>query len=892
MSRRSRRERELEEELRTHLDMAARDRVERGATPTDAALAARREFGSVALVGEITREMWGWVRLERLILDVRYGVRLLRRSPVFSIVAIVSLAVGISATSAIFSVLSAVRLRALPVPRPHELVEIAPVSLDGARGNFHGWGMSLTNPLWEQLRDHQQALSGMVAYGADEFNIAAGGEAHLVEGLYVSGGYFEVLEIGPERGRMFRPDDDRRGCPVRAVISHRFWRREFGGDDNIVGRTLTLDTARAEIVGVTPASFLGVEVGRGFDVAVPICAQPAIVGGNSLLDSGTDWWLAAMGRLKPGATLAQASAHVHNLSSDIFRATLAPNYPAASAQKYLEMRLRALPAARGVSSVREQYETSLWVLLVFAGLVLLITCANLANLMLARASAREGEIALRLGLGASRGRVIVQLLTESVILASLGAGLGLALAQTIGRTLVAFVHRADSDLVLNVDTDWRVIAFTASLAALTCMLLGLVPAVSATRLGPAAVLRRVGRTLGVRGERPWVRRGLAIAQVAISMVLLFGALLFVRTFHNLSDVDAGFDRANVVMTAIDLRRATVAENRSTAYKQELLARVRSLPGVEAAATTSIVPLSGSSSGNDITFDTAAGRRTVTMLATRVSHGYFETFRIPLAAGRDFDPTRDTMQAPLVVIVNQTLAAMYDGGRAIGQRFRVEATSTAPATDYEIVGVAADSKYLSLRQEPYPGVFYPLSQTPRPNNSLIVAVRSRLDTQALTASLLRSMHELDPNIGVAFRVLETEIARTLVVEQLLATLSSFFGSIAATLAIIGLYGLFAYAVVRRTNEIGIRMSLGASRFEIVRMVLGEAAVLVAIGLVIGAGLALSSGGFVDAFVYGIDAHDPLSVTLAGLLLGGFGVLASYLPARAASRIEPLTALRIE
>ena len=823
--------------------------------------------------------------------DVRYGVRLLRRAPMFAAVAIASLAVGISATSAIFSVLSAVRLRTLPIPRPHELVEIAPVSLDGARGNFHGWRSSLTNPLWEQLRDHQQALSGTLAYGVATFNLGTGGEARRANGLYVSGSYFDVLEIRPERGRLFTPDDDRRGCPVRVVLSHRFWQRELAGDPAVIGRRMTLDSAPAEIVGVTAASFLGLEVGRSFDVAIPMCAEPTIDVGAARLESGVEWWLVAMGRLKPGVTAAQASAHLQNLSSGIFRAALPPNYPADSIQRFLDLKLHTLPAATGVSSVREEYETSLWVLLAFAALVLVITCANLANLMMARASARQGEIALRLGLGASRGRVVLQLLTESVILAAVGGACGLVLSQMLSGALIAFVN-AEGNITLNVGIDWRVIGFAASLAALTCMLFGLLPAIRATRLGPAAVLRHVGRSLGARAESALLRRGLAVAQVALSLVLLVGAILFVKTFRNLSDAGTGFERKGILMTSLDLRRAPITEERRTAYKHDIVERMRAIPGVEAAAATSVVPLAGGSSGNDITFDTTAGPKTVNMLSARVSDGYFATFRVPLLAGRDFDPSRDTTSAPLVVIINQTLAAMFDGGQAIGRRFRVQATSAQPATDYEIIGIAADAKYLSLRQEPYPGVFFPLSQATRQSPGLLVAVRSRRPIEALTSAIVQSLRELDPAMGMSFTVLDTAIDGTLVRERLLATLSSFFGLLAALLAVIGLYGLFAYTVVRRTNEIGVRMSLGASRFDIVRMMLYEAGLLVALGLVIGTAIAAAGGRFADALVFGIDGRDPSSIVIAIALLGTLGLVASYLPARSASRIEPLQALRAE
>ena len=889
---RSRRDRELDDELRTHLEMAARDRMTLGESADEAADAARREFGNVMLVRESTREMWGWVRVERLLQDVRYALRVLRRSPTFSIVAIATLTIGISATSSVFSVLNAVRLRPLAIPRPQELVEIAPVSLDGARGNFHGWHVSVSNPVWEQIRDHQEALRGTLAYGTDTFNLAVGGEARAARGLYVSGSFFDVLEIVPEHGRLLTASDDRRGCPPRAVISHAFWQREFNGDRAVIGRTITLSSMPAEIIGVTPASFVGLEVGRRFDIAVPICAEAAIdATAGAYLESASDWWLTVMGRLAPGVTIEQAGAHMRNLSSAIYRATLAANYPPASVPKYLEMKLQVLPAATGISSLRETYEDALWVLLGLAGLVLLITCANLANLMLARGGAREGEIALRFGLGASRGRIVVQLLTESMLLAIAGALGGLALAQIFSGALIAFVDGAGQDVVLNVGPDARVIAFAFALTALTSVAFGLLPALTATRLGAAAVLQRIGRRLTVR-ERGWARRGLAVTQVAVSMVLLFGAVLFTRTLNNLTGVETGFRSDGIVMTGLDLRPVALPVERRVEYQQDIINRLRTIPGVLGVASTTVVPLSGNSSGNDITFETSSGAKTVNMLATRVSDGYFRTFATPLLEGRDFDPTRDTTTSPNVVIVNRTLAAMFDGGRAVGKRFRVEATTTAPVTEFEVIGVAADSKYLSLRQEPYPTVFYPLSQNPRPQPGLRLAVRTAVPTAAATAAIVDKMRELDPKIGATFMVFDTAIAATLVRERLMAVLSSFFGSIAAVLAVIGLYGLLAYAVIRRTNEIGVRIALGASRREIVRMILREAGALVGLGLVIGIALAIGSSRIAESLLFGLPPRDPLSIIGAAALLGAIGLLAGYLPARRASAIEPMRALRAE
>jgi predicted permease len=674
-----RKDRELQEELRAHLEMATRDRIERGEDPIEAAAAARREFGNVALVQEVTRDAWGWMWLERLAQDLRYAARLLHRTPAFTFVAVLSLALGIGASAAIFQVIDALRLRALPVARPQELVEIAPASMEGARGNFANWRAGVTNPIWEQLRDEREAFSGMLAWGSSSFNLASGGEVQSARGLWVSGAFFNVLGIHPERGRLLSPGDDRRGCEARAVVSHQFWQRQFGGDPAIVGRTLSLDSTPVEIVGVTPASFFGLEVGRTFDVALPICAEAALAGGSSQLDSGASWWLTVVGRLKPGVTSDRANARLRSLSAGIFRATLAPNYPQVSVPKYLAMTLQAAPVGTGVSYLREQYGTPLWLLLTLAASVLIIGCANLANLMLARASAREREIAIRLGLGASRARVMRQLLTESVVLAAAGAAGGLIVSRLLSRALCrwstptpmpCFWSSGWTGMCSGLRRRWQQ---RRACCSGSCRH-------RATRTSPAAVMNTAGRGLTASREGVGLCRVLVIAQVAVSLLLLAGALLFTRTLMNLTGIDAGFTRDGIMMTQVDFRAARVPAERRAAHKVAILSRIRALPGVEFAAVTALTPVGGNTWGNDVTVQTAAGPKTANARFNRVTDGYFVTFRTPLIAGRDFDP-RDGRTVPKVAIVNQVFVReLFGGANAIGRRFTVEATPTLPATE--------------------------------------------------------------------------------------------------------------------------------------------------------------------------------------------------------------------
>ena len=884
------RDRELREEVQAHLDMAARDRIEQGESAQAAADAARREFGNVTLVHETTREMWGWGWLERFTRDVQYGARLLRRTPAFSIVAILSLAIGIGANTAIFQVIDAIRLSALPVERPHDLVEITPVSMEGSRGNRSYWRPVVSNPIWEAVRDRQEAFSGVFAWGAGGFNLAAGGERRPARGLWASGSLFDVLGVRAAHGRLLGPGDDYRGCEPRVVLSYPFWQREYGGDPSVIGRAVTLDSRAAEIVGVAAPGFFGLEVGRSFDVAVPICAEPALSGGPGRLDSGTDWWLIVMGRLKPGTTIEQASAHLGALSGGIFEATLAPNYPPASVPAYLAMTLHALPASTGVSYLRQQYEAPLWMLLALAAVVLVIACANLANLMLARATARGREIAIRLSLGASRGRVTRQLIIESALLSVIGAACGLALAGVFSRALAAFVDADQNALFLDLSLDWPVLTFTTAVAALTCLLFGVAPAISATGAGAGAALQHAGRGLTAGRHSARLRRGLIVAQVALCFVLIVAALLFTRTVRNLAGIDPGFAPEGIVFTLVDFRNVELPVEQRVGYKEALVERLRALAGVEGAAETMIIPLTGSRWGNSVTVPTPSGAVAANTLFNRVGDRYFATFRTPFLAGRDFDD-RDTMTAPRVAIVSETFARHFFAGRdAVGSRFNVQGTPTTPPTAYEIVGVVADARYVSLRAPLGPVAYLPTSQDPQPGEFAVIATRSGGEASAVTPAITRALREVHENITLSFHVFSTVIERTLARERLVAALSICFGTLAALLAMVGLYGVIAYTVTQRTSEIGVRMALGASSFDVVRMVLRESATLVALGLAAGLVLAVALGRTVSSLLFGLDSSDPTSMAGALALLSGVALIASLVPARAAARIPPTIALR--
>jgi predicted permease len=560
--------------------------------------------------------------------------------------------------------------------------------------------------------------------------------------------------------------------------------------------------------------------------------------------------------------------------------------------QYLGFRLEAVPGGSGMSGLRDEYSAPLGLLLAIAALVLVIACVNIANLMLARASAREREFAVRIALGASRARVIRQLLAESLLLAIVGAACGSLLASYLSDALVSFLDPARQTISLDLGADWRVLGFIVAVTALTCVLFGLAPALKATRVSASAVVRSAGRGLTQGRERFAVRRALVTLQIALSLFLLIAALLFTRTLGNLLAVDPGFTQAGVVVTELDFRGLRVPADRRHALRADVLARIRSVPGIAAAADVSVVPVSGNASGNNVWMETADQPRPVNALFNRVSDAYFSTLRIPLIAGRDFSDA-DTVETPTVAIVNESFVRMVANDEPVlGRRLKVEATPTQAESAYEIVGVVRDAKYLDLRQEPTPVVFLAARQSTRPGEFMQVMVRSDLPRSGFTAAMTQAVREVNRGVIVSFTDFEEQIRRTLVRERLMATLSGFFGLIAAALAVVGVYGVVAYGVTRRTQEIGVRIALGARGADVLRMILREALWLVAIGTAVGLGLALLGGRAAATLLFGLEPTDPVTLALAAGVLTAIAFAASYVPARAAARIAPMTALRLE
>ena len=885
------RDAELREELETHLKMAAADRVARGQDPRDAVAAARREMGNFSQIQEATRDVWARRWLEHAAQDIRYALRTFRRNPGFALVAILSLTLGIGANTALFEVVNAVRLRALPVADPASLVEIRLADMDGARGNIQTPHSSVTQPIWREILARRDAFSGLFAWGRHSFNLAEGGETRLTAGLWVSGEFFSTLGVRPVAGRLLSPQDDGAGCTARAVLGEGFWRRAYGGDRSVIGRTILLDSRPAEIIGVAAPGFYGLEVGRAFDVALPLCAEPAFSDdGKGRADAGTTWWLSIFGRLKPGWSEDRANAQLAAMSPAIFKASLPATYPPVSVPKYLKFQLGVHPGGSGVSQLRDEYEPALWLLLGTAGLVLVIACANLANLLLARATAREKEIGIRLGLGASRARVVRQLLTESLLLVAIGAVGAVFLAGILGRWLVAALETANNPITLPLGLDWSVVGFACLLALATCLLFGLAPAIRGTRVAAGSVMRGSARGATAGRESLALRRALVVVQIALSLALLFGSLLFARTLHNVVSVDPGFRADGLIAAGLNLTALNIPDERRTSVHQEIIDRIRAVPGVRSAATVAVVPISGDAGGNDV-WPESDRAHSFNTRSNFVGTGFFQTLEVPMLAGRDVDD-RDTPTSLPVAIVNETFAARFGGsGSAIGRRFTREATPSSPESTFEIVGVVRNSTYQTLKEDPEPVVYYADTQG-RNSRYLRMVVRTSVPPASATAAITAALANADPRIKVTYRVLPTMIHDTLVQERLLAALSGGFGSLAALLTVVGLYGLISYSVTRRTGEIGIRMALGATNRNITGLLLRETGLLLAIGTVCGIALALVVGRTAATLLFGIKPHDPAMLTGAVSLLIVIALAASYAPARRATRIQPVAALRAE
>jgi len=878
-------------ELEAHIDIETDENIARGLAPDEARWAARRKLGNELRIREEIYGMNTIASLDALGRDLRYGVRFLRRTPGFTAVAVLSLALGIGANTAIFQVIDALRLRTLPVPRPEELVEVRIAKPRSRAGNFYGRYSELTNPVWEQVRARQEAFSGVAAWGTTRFDLAEGGAVRRAQGLYVSGGFFDVLGVTAAHGRVLTLADDRPGCAgTVAVISHAFWQREYGGDRAVLGCTLLLEGHAFDIIGITPSTFHGVDVGRSFDVAVPICAAAVINPDAGLTEQAHVWWLSALGRLRPGWTSQRATAHLRAISPSVFQQTLSSWFDPEPAKGYLAFTLEAAPCASGFSSLRTQYSSPLWLLFGLSGLVLLASCVNLANLLLAKASTREREIGVRLASGASRWRIVQQLLTESVLLAALGTAGGVGLARVLSGLLVASLSTGQNPLFVNLPMDWRLIGFAIAIALITTLAFGLAPALRATATPVVQLVKSGGRGGTIDRGHHGLRATLVIVQVALSMVMVGSATLFALSLRNLSTFDTGHRRDGVWVAELSMGRLALPDDQVPAALRALLDRLRSIPGVESVARTAIVPMAGMSMADDIRIEGAATTTQLTYFH-RVGPGYFRTTGVPLLSGRDFD-ARDDVRSRRVAIVNRTFATrLLASPAALGRVFHAQ---TAPNTwaPYEIVGIAEDAVYSDVRDPVPPVAYLAIDQDQEPDRGPVFLIHSRLSPSVLSTSVTRAIAEVGPAIAVEFSSLSAIVGGNTQRERLLAELSGSFGILALVLSAVGIYGVLSYLVARRRQEIGVRLALGSTRSAIVRLVARDSLRWIGAGLVLGGGLAVVAANAARSMLFGLAPTDPTALIIAAAMLALSGAAATIVPALRAARLHPTGALREE
>ncbi len=893
---------ELEEELRGHLGAAVRERMERGETRAEAEAAARRQFGNVGLVKEVTRDMWGWAWLDALVRDIRYALRTMAARPGFTAVTILLLALGIGANTAMFSLWNGLLYASLPgVQKPEELVILTDPDESGRwtglwEGRTDGPRAWLTYEEFEDLRDNANSFSAVAASQSSLGNWRVRVESNEWEearGRFVSGGYFELLGVRPAMGRLFAASDDHTATP-HAVISHSYWQRRFGGRANVLGKNFTVDKTALTIIGVTPPGFIGETIGQRPDLWLPLRLQPGM---NPAWDGLHDtpptkrMWLHVFGRLKPGVTPAQAEAQ----ANAIFRAGLESFYGAAriaARPDFLDQRLQVQPAARGASPTRSWFSGSLTALLAAAGTLLLIVCANLANLLLARGVARRPEIALRLSLGASRNRLIRQLATESLTMAGLGAAAAIAVAYFSHAALVRMLVVSASSFQMSFALDPLVLAFLVATTLAAALLFGLLPAWQVAKTDAGEYLKELGqRAAGSKGQ---MRSGrlLVSLQLALSLPLLIGAGLLLRTVYNLQRIDLGFPAERLLMVRVDFREAGYEAARLGNAIRELLEEMQRTPSVQAASFSQLGVFSGGESAETIEVEgyTPQGDRERGSALDVVGPGYFSALGVPILRGREILDS-DSGGARKVCVINESFAKQFFAQRnPIGMRITILGDDETRTT-YQVVGVAANARTKSLRGDVAPRFFLAGMQDLASVKSSTLLIRTTTATAPVMVTVRKSIERVDPALPVLSAVsIEETMAELTAQDRTTAQLAVVFGCVAVTLAAIGLYGLLSYGVARRAGEIAIRIALGARPRRVIAMILRETSGLVIGGLALGGGLAYAASRLIESQLYGVAPEDPLTLALATGLLLLVALGAAYLPAQRAASIDPMAALR--
>jgi len=881
---RKRLEEEMERDFREHIERETEENIERGMTPREARHAAHRKFGNVARLKEETRSVWTWRWLDELSQDLRYAFRTLRKNRSFAAVAVLSLALGIGANTAIFSLIDSLLLRPLPVPHPEQLVTLD--LWNGGRGQA-----SITYPIFDETRSRNKVFAQTFAWGGHDFQTLIDGETVHVQGALASGDYFTGLGVPAIIGRTFTPNDDKLGGgpngPV-AVISDAFWARQFQRNPAAVGRAITLDQVQFTIIGVMPGNFFGAEPGTAPEIWAPLLLAERL-GEGGCIRSRSCWFLISMGRMKPGISAQAAAAQLRVVSPELMKAAEPVDLNMQFRKRFLGMQMRSQPGPAGFSSLRQRFSNPLLILMILVGVVLLIACANMANLLIARSAARHRETAVRLAIGAGRWRLIRQLLTESVLISAIGAALGLAFAEWSVRLLVGFMQLRRSPISLDVNPDWRVLAFTASAAILTGLLFGLFPALQATRLGINIGLKQRAQNVVGAPDRFGVGRVLLGGQVALSVLLVAGSGLFAGSLLNLWTLNPGFNPRNLLLIGIDTDKRPEKGAAFGAIYSRLLNRVNSFPGVKSASLLLITPTTNFEWDDDVSLPGGPEippplRDTMVNL---VGPRYFETMQTPLLTGREFNE-HDSATAEKVGIISEKAARSWFGGKSpIGEHIQFEKSVI------RIIAVSGDAKYLSLREPDPLALYLCYLQNDTPGGSLSFVIRSDAGIASIYPAFRTAVKQIVPGTPIGeVTTMEDQVKESLGQERLMASLSIFFGVLALLLTCIGLYGILSYSVARRQAEIGLRVAIGASRSNVIWLVLRDTLWHVVVGAGVGVGAVVATSRFVASFLYGVKPNDPWTLALAVAALAAVAFGAAWIPARRAARLDPMVALRDE
>jgi predicted permease len=835
--------------------------------------------------------------MQTLMRDLRYGARILLKNPGFTLIAVLTLALGIGANTAIFSLTDQILLRLLPVERPKELVVLrSPGPKTGRVSSDSDSTASFSYPKYKDLRDRNNAFSGLLARYPVSLSIAGSGQTERAHGELVSGNYFEVLGVRPALGRVFNQEDDRvPGAHPVVVLSHGYWTRRFGADPGILNKTLTVNGALMTVVGVARAGFYGVQVGQRPDVFIPMMMKAQITPNWDGLNDHKDHWLAIMGRLKPGLSPAQAE----ELLRPAYRSILEEELPlmtgwnAEKRQQFLDRRILLDDGAKGRQILQRDSKEGLIILTGMVGLVLLIACANVANLMLARGAARQREIAVRMALGAGRWRLMRQFLVESLLLSVFGGVAGLMVAAWTISGLVAAIPTSFGALGLSADLNPRLLVFNLALSLLTGLLFGVVPAVRATRLNLESTLREQGSSISGGLSHVRFRKALVVSQIVLTTVLLVGAGLFARSLNNLKRLDMGLRADHVIAFSIAPELNGYSPQRTIALFDELRQGLAALPGVQSVSAAEIPILADSDAGSNVTVEgyQAQEGEDMHVFRNQVGASYFSTMGIPLLSGREFADS-DAASSPKVAIINETMARRFFANRnPVGSRFAFGAGDRV-RPNIEIVGVVKESKHGTVRDDARPFVYIPYAQ--RTNLGRITFyLRAEQDLASLAPLLRREVNRRDGNLPIfSLKTLQQQADESMFADRFLTFLSVCFGLLAAMLAAIGLYGVMAYSVTRRIREIGIRMALGATQVSVAWLILREVMLLALAGLLVGIPLAFALGRATESLLFEVKASDPLVFIAVILLLGCVALLGGYLPARRAAKVDPMVALRCE